>query len=47
MTLDLPVIPKLGEVFLAINLSAVENMTVLETLKLIVYCFAIAVQVIS
>lgn len=35
MSLDLPVIPKPGEVFLAVNLSAVENMTVPETLKLL------------
>ena len=35
MSLDLPVIPKPGEVFLAINLSAVENMTVPEILKLL------------
>lgn len=35
MTLELPVIPKSGEVFLAVNLSAVENYTVAETLKLL------------
>ncbi|KYC36850.1 hypothetical protein WA1_45145 [Scytonema hofmannii PCC 7110] len=35
MSLELPVIPKPGEVFLAINLSAVENMTVAETLNLL------------
>ncbi len=35
MNLELPVIPKSGEVFLAVNLSAVENHTVAETLKLL------------
>lgn len=35
MTLELPIIPKPGEVFLAVNLSAVGNMTVAETLKLL------------
>lgn len=35
MSLELPIIPKPGEVFLAVNLSAVENMTVAETLKLL------------
>jgi hypothetical protein len=35
MMLELPVIPKLGEVFLAVELTAVENMTVAETLKLL------------
>ncbi|KYC36877.1 hypothetical protein WA1_45285 [Scytonema hofmannii PCC 7110] len=35
MSLELPVIPKPGEVFLAINLSVVENMTVAETLNLL------------
>jgi hypothetical protein len=35
MNLELPVIPKSGEVILAINLSAVENHTVAETLKLL------------
>lgn len=35
MSLELPIIPKPGEVFLAVNLSAVQNMTVAETLKLL------------
>ncbi|MCC5622861.1 acyl carrier protein [Nostoc sp. CHAB 5715] len=35
MTLELPVIPKPGEVFLAVELTAVENMNVAETLKLL------------
>ena len=35
MSLELPIIPKSGEVFLAVNLSAVENMTVAETLNLL------------
>lgn len=35
MSLELPVIPKPGEVFLAVNLSAVKNRTVSETLKLL------------
>lgn len=35
MSLELPIIPKPGEVFLAVNLSAVENNTVAETLKLL------------
>ncbi|MEH1926203.1 MAG: acyl carrier protein [Nostoc sp.] len=35
MTLELPVIPKPGEVFLAVELTAVENMTVVQTLKLL------------
>ncbi|GAA6621347.1 acyl carrier protein [Scytonema sp. NUACC26] len=35
MSLELPIIPKSGEVFLAINLSAVENLTVAETLNLL------------
>ncbi len=35
MILELPVIPKPGEVFLAVNLSAVKNRTVAETLKLL------------
>lgn len=35
MTLELPVIPKLGEVFLAVELTAVQNMTVAQTLKLL------------
>lgn len=35
MMLELPVIPKLGEVFLAVELTAVENMTVAQTLKLL------------
>jgi hypothetical protein len=36
VSLDLPIIPKPGEVFLAIDLSAVENMTVAKTLNLLV-----------
>lgn len=35
MILELPVIPKVGEVFLAIELNAIQNMTVAETLKLL------------
>jgi hypothetical protein len=35
MSLELPVIPKPGEVFLAVNLSELENITVAETLKLL------------
>ncbi|MBD2772806.1 acyl carrier protein [Iningainema tapete] len=35
MTLELPVIPKLGEVFLAVDLTAVRNMTLAETLKVL------------
>ena len=35
MNLELPIIPKSGEVFLAVNLSAVENPPVAETLKLL------------
>jgi hypothetical protein len=35
MTLELPVIPKPGEVFLAVELTAVQNMTVAQTLKLL------------
>jgi hypothetical protein len=35
MNLELPVIPKSGEVFLAVNLSAVKNHNVAETLKLL------------
>jgi hypothetical protein len=35
MMLELPVIPKLGEVFLAVELNAVQNMSVAETLKLL------------
>ena len=35
MNLELPVIPKSGEVFLAVNLSAVKNPSVPETLKLL------------
>ena len=31
--LELPIIPKVGEVFLAVELTAVQNMTVAETLK--------------
>lgn len=31
--LELPIIPKIGEVFLAVELTAVQNMTVAETLK--------------
>ena len=33
--LELPIIPKVGEVFLAVELTAVQNMTVAETLKLL------------
>jgi hypothetical protein len=35
MSFELPTIPKPGEVFLAVNLTAVENMTVAETLQLL------------
>jgi hypothetical protein len=35
MNLELPVIPRVGEVFLAINLSAVEKPTVAETLQIL------------
>jgi len=35
MTLELPVIPRPGEVILAIELNAVQNMTVAQTLKLL------------
>ncbi|HAA27025.1 MAG TPA: acyl carrier protein [Cyanobacteria bacterium UBA8553] len=35
MNLELPVIPKPGEVFLAVNLTAVQNRSVAETLKLL------------
>lgn len=35
MMLELPVIPKPGEVFLAVDLTAVKNMTVAETLKVL------------
>ncbi|WP_127082688.1 acyl carrier protein [Dulcicalothrix desertica] len=33
MMLELPIIPKVGEVFLAVELSAIQNMTVAETLN--------------
>ena len=35
MSTELPIIPKPGEVFLAVNLSAVEDRTVAETLQLL------------
>lgn len=35
MSLELPVIPQSGEVFLAVDLTAVTNMTCAETLKLL------------
>ncbi len=35
MNLELPVIPKPGEVFLAVNLTVVQNRSVAETLKLL------------
>jgi len=35
MTLELPVIPRPGEVILAIELNTVQNMTVAQTLKLL------------
>lgn len=35
MTLELPLIPKPGEVFLAVELTAVQNMTVAEALSLL------------
>ncbi|MBW4508406.1 MAG: acyl carrier protein [Scytonematopsis contorta HA4267-MV1] len=35
MSLELPTIPQAGEVFLAIDLTAVTNMTVTETLNLL------------
>jgi hypothetical protein len=35
MSLELPVIPQPGEVFLAVELTAVTNMTVTETLNLL------------